>query len=181
VLGSVIGRRILSLSEEHGLLLAQHMGARPGRSIHTALSFLVQQICATWQNKDWWTALLSYNKTRTFNRVVPAWLLHNMRERRISEWRVKWVGGFVINSTMTLSLPSYNTDTFSTYTSIPQCSLLLPVIFLFCHTNLVDDCNYHTSPCSGIGSDEDVNALAFDKTTDDNCRILQSLHKCCLG
>jgi hypothetical protein len=43
-LESVIARQILSLSEEHSLLPAQHMGARPSRSINTALDFLVEQI-----------------------------------------------------------------------------------------------------------------------------------------
>jgi hypothetical protein len=37
VLESVIGRRIMSLSEEHSLLPAQHMGAHPGKSIDIAL------------------------------------------------------------------------------------------------------------------------------------------------
>jgi hypothetical protein len=41
VLESVIARRISSLSEEHSLLPAQHMGARPGRSIETAIDYLV--------------------------------------------------------------------------------------------------------------------------------------------
>jgi hypothetical protein len=44
VLRSVIARQILSLSEEHSLLPAQHIEACPGRSIDTALDFLVQQI-----------------------------------------------------------------------------------------------------------------------------------------
>jgi hypothetical protein len=48
VLESVIACRISSLSEEHSLLPAQHMGARPGRSIDTALDFLLQQVHASW-------------------------------------------------------------------------------------------------------------------------------------
>jgi hypothetical protein len=89
VLKSVIARRISSLSEEHSLLLAQHMGACPGRSIDTALDFLVQQIYATWQNKDGVATLLSLDMTGAFDRVVPARLLHNMRERKIPDWIVK--------------------------------------------------------------------------------------------
>ncbi len=47
VLKSVIAQQILSLSEEHSHLSAQHMGACPSRSIDTALDFMKQQICAT--------------------------------------------------------------------------------------------------------------------------------------
>jgi hypothetical protein len=73
------------LSEEHGLLPAQHIGVRPSRSIGTALDFLVQQIHATWQNKDRVATLLSLDMTGAYDRVVPARLLHNMRERKIPE------------------------------------------------------------------------------------------------
>jgi hypothetical protein len=85
VLESVIARRISMLSKEHSLLPAQPMGARSGRSIDTTLDFLVQQIHATWQNKDGVATLLLLDMTGAFDRVVPARLLHNMRERKIPD------------------------------------------------------------------------------------------------
>jgi hypothetical protein len=96
------------------------MGARPGRSIDTALDFLVQPIYATWQNKDGVATLLSLDMTGAFDRVVPARLLHNMRERKIPEWIVKWVGSFISNKTTILCLPGYNTDAFPIYMGIPK-------------------------------------------------------------
>jgi hypothetical protein len=65
------------------------MGAHPGESIDTAPDYLVQQIHATWQNKDGVAMLLLLDMTGAFDRVVHARLLHNMRERKISEWIVK--------------------------------------------------------------------------------------------
>jgi hypothetical protein len=65
------------------------MGACPGRSIDTVLDYLVQQIHATLQNKDGKATLLLLNMTGAFDRVIPAWLPHNMRERKISYWIVK--------------------------------------------------------------------------------------------
>ncbi len=120
VLESIIARRLSSLSEEHSLLPALHKGARPGRSIDTALDFLVQQIHATWQNKDVVAPLLSLDMTGAFDRVVTARLLHNMWEKKPSEWMLNWVGSFISNRTTTLCLRGYNTDTFSTHTGIPQ-------------------------------------------------------------
>ncbi len=73
------------MSEEHSLLPAQHMGACPGKSIDTALDYLVQQIHATWQNEDGVATLLSLDMMGDFDRVVPARLLHDMRERQIPE------------------------------------------------------------------------------------------------
>ncbi len=63
VLESVIARRISSLSEEHSLLPARHMGAHPSMSIDTALDILVQQIHTSWQNKDGVATLLSHDMT----------------------------------------------------------------------------------------------------------------------
>jgi hypothetical protein len=85
VLESVIARQTSALSEEHDLLPAQHMGARPSRSIDTVLDLLAQQIHATWQNTDRVATLLSLDMTGAFDRVVPVQLLHTMRERKIPE------------------------------------------------------------------------------------------------
>jgi hypothetical protein len=56
----------------------------------------------------------------------------------------------------------------------------LPIFFLFYNANLIDACHLPTSLSSGIGFVDDVNALAFGKTTEDNCRTLQGLHERCL-
>jgi hypothetical protein len=177
VLESVIARQISALSEENDLLPAQHMGARPGKSIDTALDFLVQQIHATWQNKDGVATLLSLDMTGAFDRVVPARLLHNIRERKIPEWIVRWVGSFISNRTITLCLPCHNTNAFPTHTGIPQGSSLSPILFLFYNANLVKICNSPTPLASGTGFVDNVNVLAFGKSLKENCRTLQGVHE----
>jgi hypothetical protein len=77
-------------------------------------------------------------------------------------------------------MPGYNTDAFLTYTGIPQSSPHLTILFMFNNANLLDACNSHTLPGFGISFVYDVNELAFSKTTDENCRTLQSIHKRCL-
>ncbi len=79
-----------------------------------------------------------------------------------------------------MCLPGYNTNAFSTHTGIPQGSPLSPILFLFYNANLVDICNPPTLPASGIGFVDDVNALAFGKSTEKNCRTLQTVHERCL-
>jgi hypothetical protein len=124
--------------------------------------------------------LLSLDSTGAFDRVVPARLLHNIRERKIPEWIVKWVGSFISNQTTTLCLPGYNTDAFPTHTGIPQGSPLLPILFLFYNANLVEICNPLILPASRTGFVDDVNTLAFGKSTEKNCRTLQTVHERCL-
>jgi hypothetical protein len=156
------------------------MGARPGRPIDTALDFLVQHIHASLQNKDGVATLLSLDMTGAFDRVVLARLLHNMRERKIPEWIVKWVGSFISGRTKTLCLPGFNTDPFSTHTSILQGSPPSPILILFYNTNLVDACNPQSLSASGTGFVDDVNTLAFGKSTEENCRTLQTVPEQCL-
>ncbi len=57
--------------------------------------------------------------TGAFDRVVPARLLHDMRERKIPDWIVKYVGSFISNKTTTLCLPGYNTDAFPRIRAFP--------------------------------------------------------------
>ncbi len=169
VLESIRARQISSLSEEHGLLPAQHMGARRSRFINMALDFLVQQIQTIWQNNDGVATLLSLDMMGNFDSVVPARLLHNIRERKIPESIVKWVSSFIRNRTTTLCLPGYNNDNFLTHTGIPQCSPLSSIIFLVYNADLVDAYNLPTLPTSENRFMNIVNALAFGKTTEDNC------------
>ncbi len=88
VLESVIAQQILSLSEEYSLHPAQHIGASSGRSIDTALDFLVKQNHATWQNKNGVATLLLLDMPGAFDRVIVAQLLTNMRGTKGPEWRV---------------------------------------------------------------------------------------------
>jgi hypothetical protein len=156
------------------------MGAHPGRSIDIALNFLVQLIHTSWQNKDGMATLLLLDMTGAFDRVVPTRLLHNMRQRKIPEWIVKWVSSFISNRTTTLCLPGYNTDCFPTHTGIARGSLLSPFLFLFYNTNLIDAFNPPTLPVSGTSFVDDVNTLAFGKSTEENSKLLQTVHECCL-
>jgi hypothetical protein len=93
---------------------------------------------------------------------------------------VKWVGSFISNRTTTICLPGYITNAFSIHMGILPGSPLSPIFFLFYNAYLVDACNPPTLPSTGIGFVNDVNALAFGKTNEDNCRTLQSIHECCL-
>jgi hypothetical protein len=156
------------------------MGPAPCWLIDTILDLLVQQIYAILQNKDGLATLLSLNMMGAFDRVVPARLLHNMREIKITQWIVKWVGSFISNRTTTLFLPGYNTDAFAMHTGISQGLPLSPILFLFYDANLVEACNPLALPASGTSYVDDVNALTLCKLTEENCRMLKTAHKQCL-
>jgi hypothetical protein len=56
----------------------------------------------------------------------------------------------------------------------------LPIHFLFYNANLIDICNSLTIPASGTSFVDDMNALAFGKLTEENCRTLPMVNKQCL-
>jgi hypothetical protein len=51
-------------------------------------------------------------------KAVSARLLHNLREKDVYKWKVKWDGSFISNRTTTLVLPGYNKVTFLTQSHI---------------------------------------------------------------
>jgi hypothetical protein len=120
--------------------------------------------------------LLTLDITEAFNRVIPAWLLHSLKEKKIHERIVKWVSSFISNRTTILCLPGWNTKAFPICSGIRQGSSLPLILFLFYNTNLVNACNIPTAQASGIGFVYDVNALALSESTENNCRMLLSLH-----
>jgi hypothetical protein len=65
------------------------MRACSSRSIDTALDFLMQQLHTTRQTKEGVATLFVLNMTCVFDRVVLAWLPHNIMVREILEWILK--------------------------------------------------------------------------------------------
>jgi hypothetical protein len=103
-----------------------------------------------------------------------------MRERKVLNWIVKWVGSLFSNGKTTLCMPGYNNHAFPTHTGIPQGSPLSPILFLFYNANLVKICITVTLLASETNFVDNVNALAFGKWTEENCRMLQTVHERCL-
>ncbi len=55
-----------------------------------------------------------------------------------------------------------------------------PILVLFYNADLVDLCNTLELPISSIGFVDDVNFLAFGKSTEATCTTRKKIHSCCL-
>jgi hypothetical protein len=63
-------------------------------STDTALDMLVKQIHAAWQVDNGVASLLSLDMTGAFDRVAPVGLFHNIGQRCIPQWLVKFISSF---------------------------------------------------------------------------------------
>lgn len=55
-----------------------------------------------------------------------------------------------------------------------------PILFLFFNTELLDDCGAQGIKVSTLEFVDDVNLLAYSKSTEKNCRMLTAVHEVCM-
>jgi hypothetical protein len=179
-LESIIGRKISYLAEAHRLLPDTQMGARRGRSTETALELLTEQVHTVWgQGNDKVATLLSMDVAGAFDTVAHRRLTHNLRKRRIPQWIVNWIDSFLVDRRTTLAIHRTSTDQFPVQTGIPQGSPLSPILYLFYNADLLEITNRPGTAASGLGFVDDVNILAYGKSTEDNCKSLEIIHRAC--
>jgi hypothetical protein len=72
-----MAKRLSDLAERYKLLPDEQMGARPGRSVDTALELLTEQIHTVWESKDHVATLLSLDISGAFDTVHPVMTLRS--------------------------------------------------------------------------------------------------------
>ena len=180
VLERIVAERISSAAEEHHLLPDSQMGARRKRSTTTALAYLTEQIHTIWnRNPKFVASMLSLDLTGAYDRVSHPRLLSNLRKARMPEWVVTYIASFLTGRSTQLSFSGYQSAPIQTATTgIPQGSSLSPILFLFFAAGLL--AMLRSPNASSFGFVDDTNILTFSNTTEQNCRILESLHEKCL-
>ena len=80
----------------------------------------------------------------------------------------------------TLVIQGYETATFPVPAGVPQGSPPSPILFLFYNSGLLDLCRRPKEGLSTVGFADDVNMLAYSRSTETNCKILETGHARCL-
>ena len=180
MLESIIARKISYLTEKLRLIPDTQMGARPGRATDTALELLTEQVHTVWnQGKDKVASLLSIDVSGAFDTVSHRRLIHNLRKRKIPEWITKWTESFLKERETTLTINQRTTNAFQLNIGIPQGSPLSPILYLFYNADLLNICNRPGTNAAGMGFVDDVNILAYGKSTEENCKTLEKIHNDC--
>ena len=63
---------------------------------------------------------------------------------------------------------------------MPQGYPISRIPFLFYNAGLIEECGKHDSRLDGIGFVDNMNMVAFGRSTEDNCRHLERAHSRCM-
>jgi hypothetical protein len=177
---SLMAKRLSQAAEEHKLLPDTQMGARPGRSTETALELLTAQVKTVWGSGKFVASLLSLDISGAFDTVNPIRLLDTLRQKGFPGWVVRWVRAFMTDRETTLVIQGQETAAFPVPAGVPQGSPLSPILFLFYNSELLDLCQRPKEGLTAVGFADDVNMLAYSRSTETNCKILEAGHARCL-
>ncbi|KJZ71567.1 hypothetical protein HIM_09036 [Hirsutella minnesotensis 3608] len=137
ILEAVVAERISYAVEAHGLLPANHFGARKRRSADQALVLLQERIYKAWRMGRV-LSLVSFDVKGAYNGVCKERLLERMKARGIPSRLVKWVDAFCSERTASVVVNGHTSEQQAlAQAGLPQGSPLSPVAFLFFNADLV--------------------------------------------
>lgn len=137
IMEAVIAERISYAVEAHGLLPANHFGARKRRSAEQALVLLQEQIYKAWRAGKV-LSLISFDVKGAYNGVCKERLLERMKARGIPDKLIRWMDAFCSNRTACVVVNGHVSERqVLAQAGLPQGSPLSPVSFLFFNADLV--------------------------------------------
>jgi hypothetical protein len=180
ILKSIITRRISSLTKTHDMLFASQMSDRKSRSCETTLKLFIEQIHTVWNmKKDKITTLLSMNVINVYDHVFRKKLLHNLRKRDISNWRIRWTNNFMKNKHISLTLSISTMTSRLIKADISQKLFISSILYLFYNADLLKVFEKSSRRVAVMSFVNDINLLTYDIFTEQNCRTLKHLHQKC--
>jgi hypothetical protein len=137
ILSLCITDDITYLAEQFNLLLANHFGGRPGRSMTDSLHLLVKFITDAWASKESYVSLLLLDVKAAFPSITISRLMHNFKKARIPHKYVRWYQEHLTNRTTTLSFDNFTSDPFNVQEGVNQGCPLSPLAFIFYNSDLL--------------------------------------------
>ncbi|ODM15178.1 hypothetical protein SI65_09417 [Aspergillus cristatus] len=124
--------------------------------------------------------MLSLDISGAFDRVTRERLIHVLRSRKVPRSICGWVNSFMLERRTTLAFDDEETDDFLLPGGVPQGSPISLILFLFYNAELIEECGKHDSRLDRIGFADNMNMVAFGRSTEDNCRHLERAHGRCM-
>jgi hypothetical protein len=132
VMERMVGKRLQYLAESHGMLNPDQSGFRSQRSTEDQVIRLSQAISDGFQAKKPanGTVLALLNFLKAYNKVCRADLLATMLRKGVPVRYVWWIQGFLSNRQARVCLNRAYSRTWVMRESVPQGSVLAPLLFL---------------------------------------------------
>jgi hypothetical protein len=106
-------------------------------------------------------------------------LLTIVRHLGFLSWLQNWVQSFLTERYTTLLVNNIESPPFPTHADLQQGSPLFPILFLLYNEELIRLSNRPSLGVYSLGFVDDVNILAYSKSTEQNCATLSQIHKQC--
>ncbi|PHH92210.1 hypothetical protein CDD83_8410 [Cordyceps sp. RAO-2017] len=173
ILEAVVAERISYAVETHGLLPANHFGARKRRSADQALMLLQEQIYRAWRAGKV-LSLISFDVKGAYNGVCKERLLERMKARGIPDKLVTWMDAFCSERTAAVVVNGHTSEQrILPQAGLPQGSPLSPIAFLFFNADLVQ--RRINAKGGSIAFVDDYSAWVTGPTAEANREGIQSI------
>jgi hypothetical protein len=170
-------RRLSDFAEQHRLLPDTQIGNRRNRSTEAVLELLVEQIYTVWSSKEYIVSVLLLDITGIFDKVNYLRLLDNLQKKQVLLWFIYTVQSFLTDRSTTFVVDSIETPPCRLPAGVLQGLLLLPILFLFYNTLLLEVLNLPEQYILLLGFADNINLLVYRKSTAQNCTVLESVYK----
>ena len=155
----------------------EQIGFRQERSTESALDLLVSQVKEVFKSKNHVASLLSFDISGAFDSVVPERLVDILRRKGFPIWLLSFIASFSTSRSTTVLLPSgEESELRDIGHGLPQGSPLLVILFILYNSSLFNIFKKYKIGVSSIGFADDLNALTYSTSTEENCTKLEGLH-----
>jgi hypothetical protein len=125
--------------------------------------------------------MLSLDLSGAFDRVSHDRLLWILRKKRLPEWVIGFIHGFLVDRKTQLTFSGFTSEVITMQTRIPHGSPLSPILFLLFASELLEMFDSNSSSIVGLGFVDDTNLIVWGPTAARNCRQLEAAHERCLS
>jgi predicted RNA binding protein with dsRBD fold (UPF0201 family) len=176
----IIARRINKFAEIHEMLFATQMKERRKRICETTLKLFIEQIHTIWNmSKNKMITLLSMNVANAYNHVSRKRFMHNLRQRKISDWIMTWTSNFMKNKHITLIIDDDTTFMNKINADISQNSSISFIFYFFYNANILKSLKRSWYKIIVIEFVNDINILTYETSSKSNCKVLKKIHVEC--
>ena len=174
---AVVAERVTEAAESNGLLPANQMGNRRGRSTELAVRLLTDQVRTAWSHRAV-ASLLQLDIKGAFDTVCHRRLLDTLQKKGFPQWVLDWIQSYLTDRSATLFFDDEESDPIRIRAGVPQGSPLSPILFLI-YIALLYEALEEVQGIAVIGFADDTNVVAFAPTASENCRTLEEAWKVC--